>query len=149
MVDRAAVVTAIDTILKAVSSPDFKGHYVGEPVKVPKYPAVAFWYTGDSEPEEGRKTLGSVMVQENFTIQCYFPLIPSPSIKKNVDLDIWNAVRSIGAGLYGDANLGALVTDLDVGDATVGWLQWAGGGVSRIVTIPLAIKDLEAETIAP
>ena len=149
MVDRAAVVTAIDTILKAVSSPDFKGHYVGEPVKVPKYPAVAFWYTGDSEPDEGRKTLGNVMVQENFTIQCYFPLIASPSIKKNVDLDIWNAVRNIGAGLYGDANLGALVSDLDVGDATVGWLQWASGGVSRIVTIPLAIKDLEAETITP
>ena len=149
MVDRAAVVTQIDTILKAVSDPDFQGYYVGEPIKVAKYPAVAFWYTGNSEPNEGRKTLGNTMVQDNFLIRCYFPLVTSPSIKKNVDLAIWDAVRNISAGLYGDANLGDLVTDLDVGDAVVDWMQWNSGAVSRIVTIPLELKDLEAETITP
>lgn len=147
MVDRASVVTQIDTVLKAVSAPEFQQYLVGEPVKIAKYPAIAFWYTGDSEPAEGRKTLGNVMIQENFLIRAYFPVLASPSVKKNVDLDIWNTVRNVSAGLYGDANLNDLVTDLDVGDAVVDYFQFNSGAVNRIVTIPLEIKDLEAESI--
>lgn len=149
MVDRASVVTQIDTLLKTVTEPDFQAFYVGEPVQVPTKPTIAFWYVGDEPYEVAPKTLGNVMVTERFRIQAYFPVIASPTIKKNVDLQIWNTVRNVKAALVGDSNLGGLVTDLDMDDATTGYFQFNSGEVRRTVTFDLLIHDLEAETITP
>ena len=127
MADRPAVVARIDALLKTVSSPNFQAYYVGV----------------------APKTLGNVMVTERFRIRAYFPVIASPTIKKNVDLAIWNTVRNVKAALVGDSNLSGLVTDLDIDDAAVDYFQWSSGAVNRIVTFDLLIHDLEAETITP
>jgi len=149
MADRSAVVSRIDALLKTVTTPDFQAYYVGEPVQVPSKPVIAFWYAGDEPYTAAPKTLGNVMVTERFRIQAYFPVIASPTIKKNVDLSLWDTVRNVKAALTGDSNLNALVTDLDMDDATTSYFQWNSGAVSRIVTFDLLVHDLEAETITP
>jgi hypothetical protein len=149
MADRSAVVARIDALIKTVNTPDFQMVYVGEPIQIPNKPVIAFWYVGDEPYTAGAKTLGNVMVTERFRIRAYFPVIASPTIKKNVDLDVWNTVRNVKAALVGDSNLNDLVTDLDMDDAAVDYFQWNSGAVNRIVTFDLLIHDLEAETIAP
>ena len=149
MADRPAVVARIDALLKTVSSPNFQAYYVGEPVQIPTKAVIAFWYVGDEAYDVAPKTLGNVMVTERFRIRAYFPVIASPTIKKNVDLAIWNTVRNVKAALVGDSNLNGLVTDLDIDDAAVDYFQWSSGAVNRIVTFDLLIHDLEAETITP
>ncbi len=147
MVDRASVVTQIDTLIKTVGT--FQAYYVGEPVQVPARPCIAFWYVGDEPYEGGAATFGNVMVTERFRIQAYYPVIASPTIKENVDLYIWNTVRNVKAALVGDSTLGDLVQDLTMDDASTSYFQWNSGAVSRIVTFDLLIHDLEAETITP
>jgi hypothetical protein len=149
MADRAAVVARIDALIKTVSTPNFQAYYVGEPVQIPTKAVIAFWYVGDEPYIAGAKTLGNVMVTERFRIRAYFPVIASPTIKKNVDLAIWDTVRYVKAAIVGDSNLNGLVTDLDMDDAVVDYFQWNSGAVNRIVTFDLLIHDLEAETITP
>jgi|DEB0MinimDraft_3_1074331.scaffolds.fasta_scaffold00544_7 hypothetical protein len=149
MADRSAVIARIDALLKTVSTPSFQAFYVGEPVQVPSKPVIAFWYVGDEPYVAGAKTLGNVMITERIRIRAYFPVIASPTIKKNVDGEIWDTVRNVKAALRGDSNLNSLVTDLDLDDATVDYFQWNSGAVNRIVTFDLLIHDLEAETITP
>jgi hypothetical protein len=149
MADRAAVVARIDALIKTVSTPNFQGYYVGEPVQIPTKAVIAFWYVGDEPYIAGAKTLGNVMATERFRIRAYFPVIASPTIKKNVDLAIWDTVRNVKAAIVGDSNLNGLVTDLDMDDAVVDYFQWNSGAVNRIVTLDLLIHDLEAETITP
>ena len=149
MADRSAVVTRIDTLLKTVTTPDFQAYYVGEPVQIPTKAVIAFWYVGDEPYTAAPKTLGNIMITERFRIRAYFPVIASPTIKKNVDLALWDTVRNVKAALVGDSNLNGLVTDLDMDDAVVDYFQWNSGAVNRIVTFDLLIHDLEAETITP
>ena len=147
-IDHSAAITRIDTVLKAVSSPNFQAVYAGEPVTLPASGAqCAFWYVGDS-PYAGGKTLGNVMISEQFVIRAYFTFKDAPQLRQSIEALLWDACRNIKAGLYGDADLNSLVTDLDVGDASVEWMTLNSGGVKRIVTMTLMLHDTEAESIS-
>lgn len=146
-IDHPAAITRIAAVLAAVTSPVWQRVIAGEPAQLPSGGAhVAFWYLGDS-PYLGGKTLGNVMVTEQFAIRAYFTFKDAPQLRENIEVLLWDAVRNIKAGLYGDADLNSLVTDLDVGDATVEWLTLNAGGIKRIVTMSLMLHDTEAESI--
>lgn len=152
MVDRPAVIAAIDAVLKAITDPKPQVVYSGEPANLPNNVVFAYWYNGDTPYSKGGaegKTLGNAMVDEWFTIRAYFPYIDSPQLRNSVEADIWSAVRNIKAGFRGGSTLGGLVTDLDLSDAVIEWIVLGGGGRRRIATMSLQIHDLEAETIAP
>lgn len=146
-INRSAAITRIATILAAVTSPKFQAVIAGKPAQLPAGGAhVAFWYLGDG-PYMGGKTLGNVMVTEQFAIRAYFAFKDAPQLRETIEVLLWDAVRNIKAGLYGDADLNSLVTDLDVGDATVDTDTLSAGGIKRIVTMTLMLHDTEAESI--
>ena len=146
MVDHAEAVTRIDFIIKAIATPKWDAVFSGEPTQLTNGPCAAYWYNGDTPYGDG-KTLGNVMVTEHFTIRAYFPFADAPSLRKTIEIKIWDAVRNLKSGFRGDSDLNSLVTDLDIGDANVEWLQLTSGAIRRIVTFDLMLHDLEAESI--
>ena len=129
---RSGAITTIKTIMGAVSSPTFQVVLIGEPLSIPSGDRViTAYFNGESAKT---KTLGNVMVTQNWTVRAYFRVAPSQKAREALELELWNAVRSIQAGFRADSQLGGNVTDLDISLATVGWID-LGGNTFRSILI--------------
>tara|TARA_R100001086_G_scaffold143590_1_gene75631 strand:- start:8217 stop:8654 length:438 start_codon:yes stop_codon:yes gene_type:complete len=143
---RSGAITTIKTIMNAVSSPTFQVVLIGEPLSIPTGDRViAAYFNGESAKT---KTLGNVMVTQNWTVRAYFRVAPSQKAREALELELWDAVRSIQTGFRADSQLGGNVTDLDISLATVGWID-LGGNTFRSISFDLQLIELEAESISP
>lgn len=143
---RSGAITTIKTIMGAVSSPTFQVVLIGEPLSIPSGDRViSAYFNGESAKT---KTLGNVMVTQNWTVRAYFRVAPSQKAREALELELWNAVRSIQTGFRADSQLGGNVTDLDISLATVGWID-LGGNTFRSISFDLQLIELEAESISP
>ena len=143
---RSGALTTIKTIMDSVSSPTFQVVLIGEPLSLPSGDRViAAWFNGESEKT---KTLGNVMVTQVWTVRAYFRVGANMKMRESLELELWNAVRSIQTGFRADSQLGGNVTDLDISLANVGWVD-IGGNTFRSISIDLQLIELEAEAIAP
>ena len=143
---RSGAITTIKTIMGAVSSPTFQVVLIGEPLSIPTGDRViSAYFNGESAKT---KTLGNVMVTQNWTVRAYFRVAPSQKAREALELELWNAVRSIQTGFRADSQLGGNVTDLDISLATVGWID-LGGNTFRSISFDLQLIELEAESISP
>jgi hypothetical protein len=130
----------------AVSSPTFQVVLIGEPLTIPSGDRViSAYFNGESAKT---KTLGNVMVTQNWTVRAYFRVAPSQKAREALELELWDAVRSIQTGFRADSQLGGNVTDLDISLATVGWVD-LGGNTFRSISFDLQLIELEAESISP
>lgn len=130
----------------AVSSPTFQVVLIGEPLTIPSGDRViSAYFNGESAKT---KTLGNVMVTQNWTVRAYFRVAPSQKSREALELELWDAVRSIQTGFRADSQLGGNVTDLDISLATVGWVD-LGGNTFRSISFDLQLIELEAESISP
>ena len=142
---RSGAITTIKTIMSAVSSPTFQVVLIGEPLSIPSGDRViSAYFNGESAKT---KTLGNVMVTQNWTVRAYFRVAPSQKAREALELELWNAVRSIQTGFRADSQLGGNVTDLDISLATVGWID-LGGNTFRSISFDLQLIELEAESIS-
>tara|TARA_Y100001938_G_C7930540_1_gene349112 strand:- start:125 stop:562 length:438 start_codon:yes stop_codon:yes gene_type:complete len=142
---RSGAITTIKTIMGAVSSPTFQVVLIGEPLSIPSGDRViSAYFNGESAKT---KTLGNVMVTQNWTVRAYFRVAPSQKAREALELELWNAVRSIQTGFRADSQLGGNVTDLDISLATVGWID-LGGNTFRSISFDLQLIELEAESIS-
>lgn len=143
---RSGAISTIKTIMGAVSSPTFQVVLIGEPLSIPTGDRViSAYFNGESAKT---KTLGNVMVTQNWTVRAYFRVAPSQKAREALELELWNAVRSIQTGFRADSQLGGNVTDLDISLATVGWID-LGGNTFRSISFDLQLIELEAESISP
>ena len=143
---RSGALTTIKTIMDSVSSPTFQVVLIGEPLSLPSGDRViAAWFNGESEKT---KTLGNVMVTQGWTVRAYFRVGANMKMRESLELELWNAVRSIQTGFRADSQLGGNVTDLDISLANVGWVD-IGGNTFRSISFDLQLIELEAEAIAP
>lgn len=143
---RSGAITTIKTIMGAVSSPTFQVVLIGEPLTIPSGDRViSAYFNGESAKT---KTLGNVMVTQNWTVRAYFRVAPSQKAREALELELWDAVRSIQTGFRADSQLGGNVTDLDISLATVGWVD-LGGNTFRSISFDLQLIELEAESISP
>ena len=143
---RSGAITTIKTIMGAVSSPTFQVVLIGEPLSIPSGDRViSAYFNGESAKT---KTLGNVMVTQNWTVRAYFRVAPSQKAREALELELWDAVRSIQTGFRADSQLGGNVTDLDISLATVGWID-LGGNTFRSISFDLQLIELEAESISP
>ena len=143
---RSGAITTIKTIMGAGSSPTFQVVLIGEPLSIPSGDRViSAYFNGESAKT---KTLGNVMVTQNWTVRAYFRVAPSQKAREALELELWNAVRSIQTGFRADSQLGGNVTDLDISLATVGWID-LGGNTFRSISFDLQLIELEAESISP
>ena len=143
---RSGAISTIKTIMGAVSSPTFQVVLIGEPLSIPTGDRViSAYFNGESAKT---KTLGNVMVTQNWTVRAYFRVAPSQKAREALELELWNAVRSIQPGFRADSQLGGNVTDLDISLATVGWID-LGGNTFRSISFDLQLIELEAESISP
>ena len=143
---RSGAITTIKTIMGAVSSPTFQVVLIGEPLSIPSGDRViSAYFNGESAKT---KTLGNVMVTQSWTVRAYFRVAPSQKAREALELELWNAVRSIQTGFRADSQLGGNVTDLDISLATVGWID-LGGNTFRSISFDLQLIELEAESISP
>ena len=130
----------------AVSNPTFQVVLIGEPLSIPSGDRViSAYFNGESAKT---KTLGNVMVTQNWTVRAYFRVAPSQKAREALELELWDAVRSIQTGFRADSQLGGNVTDLDISLATVGWVD-LGGNTFRSISFDLQLIELEAESISP
>ena len=142
---RSGALTTIKTIMDSVSSPTFQVVLIGEPLSLPSGDRViAAWFNGESEKT---KTLGNVMVTQVWTVRAYFRVGANMKMRESLELELWNAVRSIQTGFRADSQLGGNVTDLDISLANVGWVD-IGGNTFRSISFDLQLIELEAEAIA-
>ena len=142
---RSGAISTIKTIMGAVSSPTFQVVLIGEPLSIPTGDRViSAYFNGESAKT---KTLGNVMVTQNWTVRAYFRVAPSQKAREALELELWNAVRSIQTGFRADSQLGGNVTDLDISLATVGWID-LGGNTFRSISFDLQLIELEAESIS-
>ena len=143
---RSGAISTIKTIMGAVSSPTFQVVLIGEPLSIPTGDRViSAYFNGESAKT---KTLGNVMVTQNWTVRAYFRVAPSQKAREALEVELWNAVRSIQTGFRADSQLGGNVTDLDISLATVGWID-LGGNTFRSISFDLQLIELEAESISP
>ena len=143
---RSGAITTIKTIMNAVSSPTFQVVLIGEPLSLPTGDRViAAYFNGETAKT---KTLGNVMVTQSWTVRAYFRVAPSQKAREALELELWNAVRSIQTSFRADSQLGGNVTDLDISLATVGWID-LGGNTFRSISFDLQLIELEAESISP
>jgi hypothetical protein len=143
---RSGAITQIKTIMDAVSSPTFQVVLIGEPLSLPSGDRViASWFNGESAKT---KTLGNVMVTQIWTVRAYFRVGTTMKMRESLELELWNAVRSIQTGFRADSQLGGNVTDLDITLANVGWVD-IGGNTFRSISFDLQLIELEAESISP
>lgn len=143
---RSGAITTIKTIMGAVSSPTFQVVLIGEPLSIPSGDRViSAYFNGETAKT---KTLGNVMVTQSWTVRAYFRVAPSQKAREALELELWNAVRSIQTGFRADSQLGGNVTDLDISLATVGWID-LGGNTFRSISFDLQLIELEAESISP
>ena len=132
--------------MDSVSSPTFQVVFIGEPLSIPTGDSViAAYFNGETAKT---KTLGNVMVTQTWTVRAYFRVAPSQKAREALELELWNAVRSIQTGFRADSQLGGNVTDLDISLATVGWTD-IGGNTFRSISFDLQLIELEAESISP
>tara|TARA_R100001163_G_scaffold62506_1_gene53339 strand:+ start:192 stop:629 length:438 start_codon:yes stop_codon:yes gene_type:complete len=143
---RSGAITTIKTIMDSVSSPTFQVVLIGEPLSIPSGDRVITAYFNGETAKT--KTLGNVMVTQNWTVRAYFRVAPSQKAREALELELWDAVRSIQTGFRADSQLGGNVTDLDISLATVGWID-LGGNTFRSISFDLQLIELEAESISP
>ena len=142
---RAGAVSTIKATLEANTSPNFQVVLIGEPLTIPSGDRLAAaWFSGETLKA---KTLGTVMVNEAWTIRCYWRVPAAAKGRENLELEIWNACRAVQSGFRGDSQLGGNVTDLEISLATVGWSD-IGGNTFRTISFNLEIQDLESESIS-
>jgi hypothetical protein len=144
-VSRSGALTTIKTIMDNVSSPTFQVVLIGEPLSLPSGDRViAAWFNGESEKS---KTLGNVMVTQVWTVRAYFRVGATMKLRESLELELWNAVRSIQSDFRADSQLGGNVTDLEISLANVGWVD-IGGNTFRSISFDLQLIELEAESIS-
>ena len=100
---RSGALTTIKTIMDNVSSPTFQVVLIGEPLSLPSGDRViAAWFNGGSEKT---KTLGNVMVTQVWTVRAYFRVGATMKLRESLELELWNAVRSIQSDFRADSQL--------------------------------------------
>ena len=143
---RSGVITTIKSTLDGVTSPTFQAIFIGEPLSLPTGDrVVASWFGGEVTKS---KTLGNVLVTQEWVVRCYFRVQASQENREKIELEIWNACRSVQTAFRADSQLGGNCTDLEISIADVGWTT-IGGVTFRALSFNLELYELEAEAIAP
>lgn len=151
--DRDAITSRIGAILEAHTTPAFTVVH-GEPLSLGPdgSPFAAYWYLGDTDPVEGRRTLGNVMVLERFQVMCFWHRQIEIATLADLEAEIWQANRTLKAAFRADSSLNDEATDLDITDSVVDYGVFPieqGTVLYRTLEFELQVKDLEAEEIAP
>ena len=141
----SGVLSTIDGILSAVTSPTFTAVYQGEPLSIPTTPIAAFWLTGH---REDFTTLSDASTVAEFMIRCYWRLQTSADVRETVEVEMWNAIIAVKAGLRGDSALSGNAADSRPGDAQTGYIE-LGGNVYRHASIPFTVNIYSEATITP
>lgn len=151
--DRQAITSRIGAILTAHTTPEFTV-LEGEPLGLAPdgSPFVCFWYLGDTDPPEGRRTLGNIMSLERFQITCFWHRVMEIGSLPGLEAEIWSANRTLKAAFRADSTLNGAATDLDITDSQVSIgafpLQGEGAALYRTLEFELEIKSLEEEAIS-
>ena len=142
---RSGALSQIDTLLSTISDPAFVAVYRGEPLAIAGSPVLAYWLTGRIAAFE---TLGDIGSRVSVMVRAYFRMQDSPDVRESIEEAVWYAMYQIDAKLRSDANLGGIVTDSNVGPATIGYVNM-GGGVFRTVSVPFEMELMGEVTITP
>jgi hypothetical protein len=162
LIDHAQVMAALKAHLAAVEKSagvslfSTGSIFGGAPLGLPLGgPHAAIIYQGRDVPAEGPRTLGNRMVDEQWAIGVFWPVIPERGDAQEAqEIQIANAHRDIAARLHGDSTLGGLVsrTEWSNGDVAFGqfWLPGGGRGpMYRSLDFAGDLTDLNAEDEAP
>lgn len=152
-----AALDRIDAILSATNgSTTMREVYRGEMRGIPSTgPYACYFLTGRRAPPVGRMTLPNTMARWIVRVECAWVMSQEANHMSAVEIEIWNAVRDLFAAFRGDSTLNAAedagVTDLDIGDPTVEFREFARGPEGngyRVLMFDLELESLEEETIS-
>lgn len=141
MTDEVKILEAVADRIKRVGLSKI---VYGQPTSPPPNTTVAIWYAGEFEKT---KTLTNVMVTEIVRIRMYWKRAESGQVKALIEGDLWTKSREIQAQLRSDSDLGGNVEDLEIGEATTGYVE-ISGSMQRILTIDCHVIRLEQEAIS-
>lgn len=148
----AAALTALNTHLVAAGAaitPAITDVGWGQP-GAPTSTCIRYWYEGEGDsPKMAPRTLTDATVFEAIRIAAYWPVAtrdkaPAAALDTRVQL----FVRQVKNRLNGDSQLGGAVVDIELGNASAGWLT-VGDAAWRSVEIPLVVILVDIDTIAP
>jgi len=140
---RAGILDAIDTALGTVTTPEFPVIVRGEPLSIPTTPTVSFWLT---QHEEDFETLADASVTVEFTIRCYWRMQSTPTIKENLELEVFDAINNIKQALRSNSNLSGNCDDSRPGFAATGYVDMSGM-TFKTADIPFFVYLYGANTI--
>lgn len=149
--DRTAIIDRIQAVLEEHTTPAFTV-VVGEPLALGPdgAPFACFWYLGDTDPPEGRRTLANIMSLERFQVMCFWHRQMELGTLEALETEIWQANRTLKAAFRGDSSLNNEATDLDITDSQVdyGVFPIDGATFFRTLEFELQVKSLEEEAIS-